>query len=192
LDCFSKERGDAAALLAVDLDAQANGRTGPRSTGFALYGDAAPDDAFKVTLYAPCAEYDWTGLEAELRGAFLIAAPTRYCGSHAVFVVAGDSHLLFDWFDHHRPELRVFGFGKRIEVLRMSGYRMPWRTVSNLSTDPARTPSATRKWRRKAQSQLNIRIHFQRVPISARFTTARYRITTGTPVAASWGPSLCD
>jgi methylamine---glutamate N-methyltransferase subunit A len=94
---------------------------GPDSTGFALYGDVAPKDAFKVTLHAPCTEYGWTALEAELRGAFPLASPTQYCGSHAVFVVAGDPHLLFDWFDNHRPELGVFGFGERIEVFKDVG-----------------------------------------------------------------------
>ena len=38
---------------------------GPDSTGFALYGDAAPDGAFKLTLHAPAAKYDWARFEIE-------------------------------------------------------------------------------------------------------------------------------
>jgi methylamine---glutamate N-methyltransferase subunit A len=94
---------------------------GPDSTGFAVYGDAAPDGAFKLTLHAPAAEYDWTAFEAELRGVFPLAMPTRHYSSHAVFTLGCNQSPLFDWLDCRHPELGAFGFGERIEVFKDVG-----------------------------------------------------------------------
>ena len=59
---------DLGPLLAGMLSQMAE--RGPDSTGFALYGDATPEGAFKATLHAPSTEYNWAALEAELCAAF--------------------------------------------------------------------------------------------------------------------------
>src|SRR6516165_9122280 len=66
------------------------GERGLDSTGFAVYGDAAPTGAFKASLHAPAAAYDWAGFEAELATAFPIAGAARHHGSHAVFTIGAD------------------------------------------------------------------------------------------------------
>jgi methylamine---glutamate N-methyltransferase subunit A len=106
-------------LLAGMLEQMAE--RGPDSTGFAVYGDAAPEGAFKATLHATAAEHDWTGFEAELRVAFALAEPPRRYGSHAVFVVAGDWQRFFAWLEKNHPELGAFGFGEHIEVFKDVG-----------------------------------------------------------------------
>jgi methylamine---glutamate N-methyltransferase subunit A len=117
------KRGAATPSLGPFLAAMLSemAERGPDSTGFALYGDAAPGGAFKLTLHSPAAAYDWTAFEAELRGVFPLAAPTRHYGSHAVFTFGCDQSLLFDWLDGHHPELGAFGFGERIEVFKDVG-----------------------------------------------------------------------
>jgi len=107
------------ALLAGMLSQMAE--RGPDSTGFALYGDVAPEGAFKVTLHAPGPEYDWTSFEAELRVVFPLGAPTRRYGNHTVFTLGGDQQRFFDWLPRHHPELGAFGFGERIEVFKDVG-----------------------------------------------------------------------
>jgi glutamate synthase domain-containing protein 1 len=94
---------------------------GPDSTGFALYGDPAPQGAFKTTLHAPDAEYDWAAIEAELSTAFSLPCPARQYGSHAVFTLAANQRQLSAWIARHRPEIGTFGFGERIEVYKDVG-----------------------------------------------------------------------
>jgi methylamine---glutamate N-methyltransferase subunit A len=94
---------------------------GPDSTGFALYGDDAPQGAFKVTLRAPGIEYDWATLEGELAAAFPLACRAQLYGSHAVFTIAADPEQVFAWAGAHQPQLDVFGFGERIEVFKDVG-----------------------------------------------------------------------
>src|SRR5271165_5636455 len=94
---------------------------GPDSTGFAVYGEAAPDRAYKATLHAPDAEYDWTALEAELRAVFALPRPARHYGSHAVFTLGVDNEQLYAWLARHHPRLGIFGFGERIELFKDVG-----------------------------------------------------------------------
>ena len=94
---------------------------GPDSTGFALYGDAAPDGAFKATVHAADAEYDWPGLERELLAVFALDCPPRHYGSHAILTPRADQARFLAWLARHHPELGTFGFGQRIEVFKEVG-----------------------------------------------------------------------
>jgi methylamine---glutamate N-methyltransferase subunit A len=106
--------------LLVGMLAQMTER-GPDSTGFALYGDAAPEGAFKATLHAPNVEYDWAAFEAELNAAFPLPSPARRYNSHAVFTIGSDQQRFLAWLSRHRPELDTFGIGERIEVFKDVG-----------------------------------------------------------------------
>ena len=97
------------------------GERGPDSTGFAVYGDAAPKGAFKATLHAPDAAYDWPGFEADLAAAFPLAGPARHYGSHAVFTIGAEPPQFAAWLAAYRAELGLFGFGERIEVFKEVG-----------------------------------------------------------------------
>ena len=94
---------------------------GPDSTGFALYGEAAPPGAFKATLRAPDGGYDWAALEAELANAFQVVCPARHYDSHAVFTIGSDPEPVFAWLGQHHPGLDIFGFGECIEVFKDVG-----------------------------------------------------------------------
>jgi glutamate synthase domain-containing protein 1 len=94
---------------------------GPDSTGFALYSDAAPAGAFRVTLHARGDDYDWRTFGAELGAAFPFAESARHYCSHAVFTLGGGQQGLFDWLADRHPELGIFGFGERIEVFKDIG-----------------------------------------------------------------------
>jgi glutamate synthase domain-containing protein 1 len=111
---------------------------GPDSTGFALYGDAAPEGAFKATLHAANVEYDWAALETELSAAFLLPSPARRYNSHAVFTIASDQQRFFAWLARHRPELGTFGIGERIEVFKDVG-------LPDAVARPARSKRSSRR-----------------------------------------------
>src|SRR5216683_3070572 len=63
---FFKRGGATASLgpLLAGMLSQMRER-GPDSTGFALYGEDAPQGAFKATLRAPADEYDRQAFEGE-------------------------------------------------------------------------------------------------------------------------------
>ena len=94
---------------------------GPDSTGFALYGEAAPPSAFKATLRAPDGEYDWAALESKLATVFALPCPVRQYGSHAVLTIGSDPEPAFGWLAQHHAELDIFGYGERIEVFKDVG-----------------------------------------------------------------------
>ena len=117
------KRGEARPSLGPFLAGMLGqmAQRGPDSTGFALYGDAASDGAFKATLHASSEGYDWSLLETELRSAFAIAEPTRNYGSHAVFTLGGDQQQFFGRLTNKHAELGMFSFGERIEVFKDIG-----------------------------------------------------------------------
>jgi amidophosphoribosyltransferase len=94
---------------------------GPDSAGFAVYGEAAPRGAYKATLYHPSADFDWPDFEAALRrGDGLIGEMVRH-GSHRVVTVRTDLETLRSWLERHYPEIRMMGFGERVEIYKEKG-----------------------------------------------------------------------
>src|SRR5207248_1279214 len=107
-------------------------------TGFALYGDAAPEGALKATLHAPNVEYDWAAFETELSAAFPLPSPARRYNSHAVFTIGCDQQRFLAWLARRRPELDTFGIGERIGFMTdndtevAAGY-LTWRLRQGMS-----------------------------------------------------------
>src|SRR5580693_3066332 len=101
------KRGVAAASLGPLLGGMLSQmrERGPDSTGFALYGDEAPPEAFKATLRAPDSAHDWAALEGELGRVFPLPCSARQYGSHAVFTIGAEPQLVFAWLARHHPEL---------------------------------------------------------------------------------------
>ena len=118
---FKQDRpGQQLGRLLAGMLAEMSER-GPDSTGFAVYGDGAPDGAAKASLYSADPTIDWTEIEIALGAAFPLAGPTRVLGSHAVFVLRAGETALRDWLAVNLPSVRVFGFGARIEVFKDVG-----------------------------------------------------------------------
>ena len=94
---------------------------GPDSTGFAIYGGDAPAGAAKATLYSADPAIDWTAVARDLGARFPLLGAPQIQGSHAVVTVRADEAALRDWLAAHRPDVRAFGFGARIEVFKDVG-----------------------------------------------------------------------
>jgi methylamine---glutamate N-methyltransferase subunit A len=94
---------------------------GPDSAGFAVYGAAAPEGAFKATLFHPARDFDWPHFEATLQDAHGFAAPVTRHGSHRVVTVRCDLATLRQWLAGHYPAMRMMGFGERVEIFKEKG-----------------------------------------------------------------------
>jgi methylamine---glutamate N-methyltransferase subunit A len=94
---------------------------GPDSAGFAIYGDAAPEGAYKATLFHPDPEFDWDALGRRLDDEFGLAAAPERRGSHCVVAVRAEAETLRAWLAGFYPELRPMGFGERIEIFKERG-----------------------------------------------------------------------
>src|SRR5919108_5146396 len=104
-----------AAMLA-----QMNDR-GPDSAGIAVYRDAAPAGASKLTLFSPDALQDWDALAAELDKAFGGSPEPSVRASHAVFVVEAEADEAEAWIRDTHPDLRIMSAGRTIEIYKEVG-----------------------------------------------------------------------
>jgi methylamine---glutamate N-methyltransferase subunit A len=107
--------GNLAAMLEQMSD------RGPDSAGVAIYRDAAPPGASKLTLHAADPLYDWEGLAGELRNAFGGAPEASVRASHAVFVVDADAAEAESWIRRAHPDVRVMSAGRSIEIYKETG-----------------------------------------------------------------------
>ena len=104
-----------AAMLAQMSD------RGPDSAGIAVYRDAAPAGASKLTLFSPDALQDWDALAAELDKAFGGSPEPSVRASHAVFVVEAEADEAEAWIRDTHPELRIMSAGRTIEIYKEVG-----------------------------------------------------------------------
>jgi glutamate synthase domain-containing protein 1 len=94
---------------------------GPDSTGFAVYGEAAPEGSLKATLFSSEPNFNWSQFQRSIETQFKLTKPPRVQGSHAVFVVQATEDGLGEWLAAYYPGVRAFGIGERIEVFKDVG-----------------------------------------------------------------------
>jgi len=94
---------------------------GPDSAGFAVYRRPVADKRLKYSLFSDNPSYDWAALAAEATQRFSTAADADRRASHAVLTVAKDAASVRAWLDEAHPDLRLMGFGERIEIFKEKG-----------------------------------------------------------------------
>ena len=94
---------------------------GPDSAGVAVYRDAAPAGASKLTLFSADPLQDWDALAAELGHAFGGSPAASVRSSHAVVVVEAEASDAEAWVRETHPELRVMSAGQAIEIYKETG-----------------------------------------------------------------------
>jgi glutamate synthase domain-containing protein 1 len=92
---------------------------GPDSAGIALYGHGA--DGGRLTLFHPDTKYDWSGFATMLSAALETKATIATKGNHAIVTLAGETAPARAWIKANRPELRVMGYGKAMDVFKDMG-----------------------------------------------------------------------
>ncbi len=93
---------------------------GPDSAGIALYG-VATQDSGRLTLFHPDTAYGWAGLATALGAALGTKAGLATKGNHAIVTLAGETAPARAWIKSNRPELRVMGYGKAMDVFKDMG-----------------------------------------------------------------------
>ncbi|MCC7273599.1 MAG: glutamine amidotransferase family protein [Alphaproteobacteria bacterium] len=97
------------------------GDRGPDSAGFAVYRRPAPEGAVKITLFHPDPAFAWAALAEGFAAGLGCRAAAERRGNHAVLTADVDEAAARAWIAAHHPELRVMGFGQRIEVFKDMG-----------------------------------------------------------------------
>lgn len=94
---------------------------GPDSAGLAVFHDPVPEAGCKLTLFAPDAGHDWDALGSALAAALGAAPRIDVRSNHAVLRMAGAARRVVDWLAANRPDIRVMGYGRSIEVFKDKG-----------------------------------------------------------------------
>jgi amidophosphoribosyltransferase len=94
---------------------------GPDSAGIAIYRQPVNGDLTKLTVFHPDPQYRWPEVADELGEAMNAKVDTEVRGNHAVVKVAAPQALARAWLRQHRPELKVMGYGRLMEVYKDTG-----------------------------------------------------------------------
>lgn len=94
---------------------------GPDSAGLAVYHDAVTGEGSKLTLFAPETDFDWAGLCGQAESVLGSAPEIEVRSNHAVIRIGSGPDAFLDWLAANRPEIRVMGYGRLIEVFKDKG-----------------------------------------------------------------------
>lgn len=94
---------------------------GPDSAGFAVYGEEAPEGAFKATLFHPDPRFAWPDFYPQVAAEFGVEGEPTTRGSHRVLGVHGDPERFRAWLSEIHPRMRIMGFGRRVEIFKEKG-----------------------------------------------------------------------
>jgi len=108
--------GEHLAAMLVQMSSR-----GPDSAGVAVYRNAAPEGASKLTLYSADPREHWGAVRDGLCDAFGMCDEPAVRASHAAFVVGADAADAERWVRANRPDLRVMSAGRVIEIYKETG-----------------------------------------------------------------------
>ena len=94
---------------------------GPDSAGLAVFHDPVPEPECKLTLFAAQPEHDWDALGSALAAALGSIPRIDVRSNHAVVRIGGTADRAVDWLAANRPDIRVMGYGRLIEVFKDRG-----------------------------------------------------------------------
>ena len=94
---------------------------GPDSAGLAVFHDPVPESESKLTLFAPDPDHDWDALGSALAAAVGSTPLIDVRSNHAVLRIEGAAGRVVDWLAANRPDIRVMGYGRSIEVFKDKG-----------------------------------------------------------------------
>jgi len=94
---------------------------GPDSAGFAIYRNTVGVGQTKFTLACDDPDTQWTALDGDLEKALDCAVTIRVLGDHAVLVTDADAGAVQTWLRDTRPQIRVVGSGRSIEIFKQTG-----------------------------------------------------------------------
>lgn len=94
---------------------------GPDSAGFAIYRNPVAENETKFTLASNDPHSDWKSLDADLEQALDCDVRIDVQGDHAVVVTDADAMAAERWLAENRPDVRIVGSGRVIEIFKQTG-----------------------------------------------------------------------
>ncbi len=97
------------------------GDRGRDSAGLAIYRDPVPPGSIKMTLRRSHAGESWEDLKTALEAGLAIGVSGTEVGDHIVLRTAADPRTVRGWLTENRPDIRMVGVGRRIELFKKAG-----------------------------------------------------------------------
>ena len=94
---------------------------GPDSAGFAIYRNEVDENHTKFTLASDVPEIAWKALDAEMELALNCDVKIQIMGDHAVLVTDADADKVTKWLIDTKPDIRIVGSGRSIEIFKQTG-----------------------------------------------------------------------
>ena len=94
---------------------------GPDSSGFAVYGNAAPEGRRKATLHHADTGFDWSGLAAEIAAQLAPSSLLSVRDTHSVIATGTSMEELSAWLIAQDTAVTMTGYGDHIEIYKGMG-----------------------------------------------------------------------
>lgn len=94
---------------------------GPDSAGIAVYHRPVTGKQSKITLFNADATYPWQQVAADLGAALKAKVDVEQRGNHALLTAEASEDQIIHWVKAHRPDVRIMGYGKLMEVYKDMG-----------------------------------------------------------------------
>lgn len=94
---------------------------GPDSAGFAIYRNPVKENQTKFTLASDDAAMDWKALDGDMEKALGCDVQIDVQSDHAVVITDADAAAVRKWLAHERPNVRIVGSGRAIEIFKQTG-----------------------------------------------------------------------
>lgn len=112
-------RGQLGELMLPMLIGMAE--RGPESTGLAVFTEPDTKGRRKVNLYSGVPAFDWKGVEAAAKRAFVKDCVLVVNANHGVLETASDPSRVTAWVREHFPSLHILSAGRSIDVYKDTG-----------------------------------------------------------------------
>jgi len=94
---------------------------GPDSAGFAIYRNPVAENQTKFTLASDDEIPDWKALDGDMEKALKCDVQIDEQGDHAVVITDADASDVRNWLTECRPNVRIVGSGRLIEIFKQTG-----------------------------------------------------------------------
>lgn len=94
---------------------------GPDSAGIAVYHRPVSSERSKLTLFNADTNFPWRQLAGDLGAELDVEVDISQRGNHALMTVDGSETDAATWLRANRPDVRIMGYGKLMEVYKDMG-----------------------------------------------------------------------
>ena len=94
---------------------------GPDSAGFAIYRNEVNENQTKFTLATDNPDMAWKSLDGDMEKALDCDVKIEVIHDHAILITDADVVIASDWLAKNKPDVRIVGSGRSIEIFKQTG-----------------------------------------------------------------------